>query len=212
MMVTFTGVDNRTEIKSLPMTCEMAVLYSVTRSNQPNQKRYPYPAEAARILSNIGGRKALHLCGKEALMQACHGTVPNNILGMVDRVQVNGDVGELTLEFLCEAYPEITFITQNNKFNEPLLASTLKNHAILVDDSGGRGVCPDTWIKPRTSRPVGFAGGIAPNNVVDVLRKIRRVADDGWWIDMETGVRNSNDRFCWLKARSVIRSIVSSQI
>ena len=41
-----------------------------------------------------------------------------------------------------------------------MLKVKAKNHSILVDGSGGRGISPDSWPLIETDKPVGFAGGL----------------------------------------------------
>ena len=61
----------------------------------------------------------------------------------------------------------------------------------LFDKSGGTGIAPDRWPEhPGGKRFVGYAGGINPGNVLDVIGSID--ARGEYWIDMESGVRTNN--------------------
>ena len=51
---------------------------------------------------------------------------------------------------------------------------------------------------------MGYAGGIGPDNVVDVLRDIGPVRPT--WIDMESGVR-TGDKFDLAKVRRVLEQV-----
>lgn len=68
----------------------------------------------------------------------------------------------------------------------------------LFDKSGGAGVVPGEWPRPIRNRRLytGYAGGLAPHNVVDELMRIAAVTepDDRIWIDCETHVRSEDDR------------------
>lgn len=65
-------------------------------------------------------------------------------------------------------------------------------HSWLYDRSGGHGIVPEKF-PPGPNYMVGYAGGINPDNVLDILDKIE--ANYPFWIDMETGVRDENDKF-----------------
>ena len=59
--------------------------------------------------------------------------------------------------------------------------------SLLFDASGGNGISPDKWQKPvYENHPVGYSGGLSPDNVIQNLNKIKQVADDkDIWIDAE---------------------------
>lgn len=87
----------------------------------------------------------------------------------------------------------------------------------LWDVSGGRGLAPDAWphaptlADGRSRLSLGFAGGIGPDNVEDVLRAIGD-REEPFWIDMETGVRTATGfdlalvRMVLEKAKPFVRS------
>jgi phosphoribosylanthranilate isomerase len=45
-------------------------------------------------------------------------------------------------------------------------------------------------LPPYPGRPVGYAGGIGPDNVVDIIKRIN--AAGPYWIDMESKIRTDN--------------------
>lgn len=68
--------------------------------------------------------------------------------------------------------------------------------SVLYDISGGKGVSPSSWIKPFEKIKTGYAGGLSPNNLEKELANINELVDNHKvWIDMESGVRTSNDKF-----------------
>jgi len=85
---------------------------------------------------------------------------------------------------------------------------------VLFDVSAGRGIAPAAWPKLGEhgagwrypgSPSIGFAGGLSPATLVDVVGQIR-AADEGElpdWIDMESGVR-TDDHFSRSKAEAVL--------
>lgn len=69
--------------------------------------------------------------------------------------------------------------------------------SLLFDASGGMGVAPESWQKPiYETHPMGYSGGMSPDNVVGNLRKINALVpnDTPIWIDAE-GKLKSNDLF-----------------
>ena len=53
---------------------------------------------------------------------------------------------------------------------------------------------PFSWPRAPLNTRIGYAGGIGPENVIEVLGGIGPVGD-GTWIDMESRVRDAEDRF-----------------
>ena len=86
------------------------------------------------------------------------------------------------------------------------LARTLEMGRVsaLFDASGGRGIEPFRWPVSPVSIRFGFAGGIGPDNLVEVLRDIGP-REAPFWIDMESGVR-TDDRFDLAKVRAVLEA------
>ena len=120
------------------------------------------------------------------------------------RIQVNGLVQKEEIEAICSLYPDKTIITQHTRANEALLEVSTPNHAILIDGSGGRGISPTSWVRPTTTKSVGFAGGLGAENLIHELPKIESVAITPWWVDMEQKLRNDDDRFSISKALRAI--------
>jgi len=84
------------------------------------------------------------------------------------------------------------------------LFKDVTNHAVLFDESAGRGISPDSWDAPLAGHFCGYAGGMNPDNVarnIDIISKV--AAGQTTWIDMETGVR-TNDHFDLGKVRRVL--------
>jgi phosphoribosylanthranilate isomerase len=102
--------------------------------------------------------------------------------------------------------PQWQFILQYSDATKNILPrfKDIKNHAVLFDESAGRGISPDTWSKPIDGHFCGYAGGLNPDNVQSNLDIISQVAkDQKTWIDMETGVRTDN-QIDLLKIRHVL--------
>ena len=82
----------------------------------------------------------------------------------------------------------------------------------LYDRSGGTGKTRfGQW--PPPSNPAirhGYAGGISPDNIHEALRFASGHPGFRIWLDMETGVRDGQDRFDLSKAQKVAAAVFSS--
>lgn len=77
--------------------------------------------------------------------------------------------------------------------------------SLLYDRSGGTGESPDSWLKPPKGIHVGYAGGIGPDNVEEVLYALEEVCEDETIsIDMESKLRGFRDSFDLKKADEVL--------
>lgn len=74
-------------------------------------------------------------------------------------------------------------------------------HSLLFDPSGGRGIGGHAWPSPPPATRMGYAGGIGPDNIEQVLDQVAPLG--AAWIDMESGVR-TDDRFDLDKVREVL--------
>lgn len=153
-------------------------------------------------------RLAAHFCGATARDTIAgdpqHLDVP--YMRAFRRVQLNGYVAGTKHEWHAGGPLRrlanhrdrfIEFILQArtvDDLHEALLdATNIGRASVLFDASGGRGIGSDGgW--PEDARdvtgfdvPIGYAGGIGPDNVHDVLSAVGK--RKGMWIDMESGVR-----------------------
>lgn len=214
--VTITGADDGVDPKALYELSrefdfvEWGILFSWSRVGTA---RYPSDEWRKRFSVPLVGwrpKTALHLCGDPA-RQALAGNENWPDAWHYDRVQLNG-FSKYRLPFLrCaqewRAHHEVILQCQTEAALEHAaeLARAATNVSALWDISGGRGfldfdtVCQ--WPAPQGLR-MGRAGGITPDNVVEILEAS---ADNGLetWIDMETGVR-TDDRFDLVKVRRVL--------
>ena len=74
------------------------------------------------------------------------------------------------------------------KFDKGLYENEKINFSELFDASGGRGLAPKEWRGPvHKEHPMGYSGGISPDNVVENLEKINKVVPQkrAIWIDAE---------------------------
>ena len=216
--VTFTGVDERTDVKRLVRLqkkypyVEFGVLLSYDW--QENGNRFLDPS----FLVNFKGKGlnlSAHFCGQAAIDIAVgkkfnlEKLIGNNLM-IFRRCQLNLKADRLFTElrrlapipYIDEVIvqmhtPELCQRFLNDQ--RPLFAS------YLLDASCGCGI--DTPIQIITSPGVhiGYAGGIGSDNVADKLRTLLEYpSDEKFWIDMETRVRTCEDWFDLDKVEEVL--------
>jgi phosphoribosylanthranilate isomerase len=191
--VTVTGADACTDITQLLRlveshpSLEIGLLYTAT----PEQRnRYPTLEWLHKAADALASRCAIHICGSGARQQLRDGTL-SDLVGKAWRVQVNGLVQPDEVPVLAKRVPLL--ITQHNEKNAQLAAGKFAvNHQLLVDGSGGTGTSPGQWTRPATTKRVGFAGGLGPDNIVAELPKIHAVAKGRYWIDLEGKLRTDD--------------------
>ena len=142
-------------------------------------------------------RIAMHLCGSEAesFMRGEAWTAG------ATRVQVNGFDPDKSTKMLLPRLSDETILQCRS---EDAILPTVQyiesmarigrrsdRMSILFDVSGGRGVRPSRWPTPPDGVRMGYAGGIGPENVAEVIQEIGNVTPT--WIDMESGVRTDNN-------------------
>lgn len=197
--ITLTGADERTSIDDLVKltvddpNVEIGLLYTCTPEGRP---RYPSLQWLSKAVDALGSRCAVHICGSSARKEFLAGHL-KDMLAPVARIQVNGNLTGPELVRIFETRiaasdmrPVITQYQGNNIFLLKWLIAG--NHELLVDSSGGRGLSPDTWARPVTFKPVGFAGGLGPDNLEIELPKINAVAKGESWVDMEGKLRRDD--------------------
>lgn len=163
---------------------------------------------------------AAHLCGQRVNDLLLNNEENKSFLSKLHpmgfhRVQINAtavngvDTSNLSncvssLEDVISAHPNLEFILQKNEETKPLWEGLLqsqscgdgegklpKNVVMLVDESKGTGVLASSWPTPPEEYDIGYAGGIGPTNVRNVLEDIVDVAAGrDVWIDMESSLRS----------------------
>ena len=177
--------------------------------------RHPNPIEMKRLFdSNVN--YSLHLCGgftTDALTGEFDELRKNlgKQLDCFTRMQLNL-VGKrpkekYSIHSVNQTIKQIIIQTRN--VNSMQMFSHLTNHYLrtkpeincvpLFDLSGGRGIHTDISLDSFIfdENYFGIAGGINPNNCVKTVEDILTFdpIERSFWIDMETGVRDNQDRF-----------------
>jgi phosphoribosylanthranilate isomerase len=176
--ITVTGVDERTPIDEMirlveTYPCvEVGILYTETPEGRNRYMRRRCITEWAQTFRK---RCAIHVCGRSARANLFLGDAPG-VYG-VGRIQINGELTADQIRIACDRHTKAEIITQ---WKGPASCAGVArpNHAVLVDASGGRGLSPAEWVRPETTRPVGFAGGLGPDNLASELPRIAAVARD----------------------------------
>ena len=209
--ITFTGLDERTDVNELKIIqkafpfVEFGVLMS--KNWQTNGNRYPDPESIARF-TDQGLNLSAHLCGRIA-REAYTGNFTNLIEVYpifthpdFKRTQLNVAPYENifeTAESIEEPIDKEIIIQQRSpsiKDTHAFIRFELKNPdanvTMLIDPSGGRGV-DDGLDIIATDYKTGYAGGINAGNVKDKLTTLMEMNTVGdFWIDMESGVRTDD--------------------
>lgn len=216
---------------------EFGVLFRPDKEGQPRYASTGWVQKLGKLVVACQSPRimklAAHLCGvrvNDVLKgdDAFLATLPS--LGF-RRVQINAtavngvDTTHLaesvpTLLELVRKYPKLEFILQKNDETRPLWEGVIltsdgvlpTNLSMLVDDSKGTGVAATSWPSPDGTYPLGYAGGIGPDNIVQVLRETQQAAGRGrpYWIDMESSLRsvkNGRDVFDLDKCYEVIDAV-----
>ena len=104
-------------------------------------------------------------------------------------------------------FPDIEFILQKNEETRPLWEGVLlspdagagvgrlpSNVTMLLDESKGTGTLSESFPSPPMHYEVGYAGGIGPANIEQVLSNVVAAANGrSVWIDMESSLRSNKN-------------------
>lgn len=204
--ITCTGLDEQTDLDKVNLLAIPGVEFAVLLSENPEgRNRYPSLHYIKYVADILTDRLAVHICGQTA-RKCLLSSDYDKLLEPVARIQVNGKVTTDELVWITKHFPHHQIITQEAGTPQTYLDPNemTENHMILVDASGGRGKSPDEWFAPKTIKKVGFAGGLGPDNLATEILRINEVSRNGWWIDMESKLRNEND---WLSLEKCVQVI-----
>ena len=209
--ITFTGLDNLTDLKGVfslsrayPGKVEWGVLYGGTSNRFPG-----WDVLMKLSLDYPEIPRALHLCGPAS--QLLMGGFYDRSLAQLCFIRGFG-----RWQINAAAYPEPTRVrdrlqryteapgiiqVRGEEFPPPV-----RGLQYLYDESGGRGRVAPSWPGPSSlDGRCGYAGGLRPDNVQEVLARCP-APDDSFWIDMESGVRTGED-FDLAKCRRVLELV-----
>ena len=226
--ISFAGIDEHTNINDLiklteygeqhDITVEFGVLLS-GRNGEEGNNRYP-SIDYMKELADKGLNLSLHLCGKHTGELMKHGTLEGvkellgeELFNSFQRIQVNVVGRKTKAPFLDVEGKEI--IIQTNT-NEEYSNSRLENYisgengkvVFLSDTSGGKGESGNYQCYGTSWQ--GYAGGITPENVLDVIEEVNAISQGGeYWLDLESGCRE-NEWFSVDKCRTIIDEVLEA--
>lgn len=204
--ITFTGPDAETSIDEMvslsnEFNIEFGILFSPSR--QGIEPRYPNFKDIECML-NRGLKLAAHICGDYSRTIVAGGTIDelNWLLPYFERAQINTAdpaADPAVIQKWADKYQLSAIMQCRDLFPKDLSVQW------LFDASGGRGLEPATWPEWNGSPWLhGYAGGLNPDNVQKLIQTLNeRDSTHQFWIDMESGVRNEQDRFDLSKCRQV---------
>lgn len=206
--ITFTGVDSLTDPDAMArLACQYPIEWGVLFSPARQGTSPRYPGDIKKFLNHPALNLSAHLCGQHSdrvlRTQSC--SLDSMIAEHFDRAQINTrNAAHLDSLHTWGARLNVGVILQTRS-SFPLDSQV----SWLYDCSGGRGEVPSGWppVPPRMSKTLhGFAGGLNPANVRKHVELIGAV-DHEYWIDMETGVRDREDRFSLELCRQVCQEV-----
>ncbi len=160
---------------------------------------------------------AIHINNDWANDICVNGKIPDEIINFlgarnsakkpaIKRIQINmpvltaDNINPAAVARIIHDFCTREFIFQYNDSTKSAvekLHQTGAKFSLLFDASGGNGVQPKCWEKPiYETHPMGYAGGISPDNVMHNLRQINALVPQtsSIWIDAE-GRLKSNDLY-----------------
>jgi hypothetical protein len=204
-LCTLTGVDEGTsfdwiiEMAAIHPRAEFGILLSATADGSDHRypsrdfiSRYAEEMQAAMVST------ALHICGRAVRMFVEGDDGIRDLAARFGRIQLNFNAQHVafSMQDLDAAIGEFgrPVITQHNEANAGVAAQiTSKNHHVLFDASGGRGIHVTEWPERLHRKFYGYAGGFGPDTLIFDLKGARDAAGkQPFWIDMESRLRRDN--------------------
>lgn len=224
--VTLTGADDSVSPHQLRELSEEFpfVEWGILIGSDSGHHRFPSLPWIANLIgerekTNNTMKISLHICGRYLREIASGQSDLMRLLGpglcAFSRCQLNwhaerqGQIAENILAAFCHLSPwEPTIIFQMDGVNGDLASGCIRRFrcAGLFDRSHGAGVKPDLWPLALTYMQSGWAGGLGPDNVAEESPKIAEVANQPFWIDMETKLF-TGQRFDLDKCRCVLEAM-----
>lgn len=214
--LSITGADNLVSVADLKQmvqtypSLELAVLYFPEKENQP---RNPGLEWRNHFFDQIPKENtAIHLCGKDVfdtiLSEDFETSSLFEELKKTERIQINinarknifshADIQHIYTKLLNHDFRLILQYHERSKewILPYITQKNLENVHILLDSSLGKGVTPDTFEVPielkNLNYPIGFAGGLNPDNIRKVYHQVKPLNLLRYWLDLESGARTDN--------------------
>lgn len=218
-IVTFTGVDDRTNIDTLiDLYSEFYTLeFGVLLSENNRDSRFPSVQTITELLKKNDGihNTSLHLCGKlvDVFLENPEGFAPKAFFDYSGKQLIYIDefsviqLNKLDIS-ITRKLEDFTYSTNTSIILPHNTVETLQEYdnpliLPLYDPSKGRGILPTKFPK-NIDYIVGFAGGINADTIEYYLDNIH--SDHSFWIDMESGIR-TNGWFDINKVKEIIKKL-----
>jgi len=235
----FCGADDSVSPSALGMIfrsypfVEFGVLFRPDKEGEPRYASKKWLVELSAVASSSSMTLAAHLCGErvnevldgdDSFISTLHSMGFRRV--QINATAVNGvDTSHLAESVqnvlsIVDMHVNLEFIIQKNDETKPLWEGIVRldgNVTMLVDESKGTGLLPNSWPTPPKEYKIGYAGGIGPDNISTVLNEVM-IAGSGSeiWIDMESSLRtldnNGNDIFDLNKCMRCIDAVCESGI
>jgi phosphoribosylanthranilate isomerase len=231
-LVSFVGVDEHTNLPDLSdnssfiedVGVEWSVLFSDSKSIR-NYVRYPSYEFCKNFLkvvpANIHSLRSLHLCGSVINRYLKQESDVIELCQPASRIQLNLNINNYTeaeyeelaenIVFVATKYGHHVIMQQNKtkeKFMNVFTGKATFTFSLLHDSSGGFGREITSVVSPSSLTDTGYAGGINPDNVKNIVDLIESNNPQNirYYIDMESGVRENN-LFSIKKCHQVIQNL-----
>lgn len=231
-LVSFVGVDEHTNLSDLSdnssfiedVGVEWSVLFSDSKSIR-NYVRYPSYEFCKNFLkvvpANIHSLRSLHLCGSVINRYLKQESDVIELCQPASRIQLNLNINNYTeaeyeelaenIVFVATKYGHHVIMQQNKtkeKFMNVFTGKATFTFSLLHDSSGGFGREITSVVSPSSLTDTGYAGGINPDNVKNIVDLIESNNPQNirYYIDMESGVRENN-LFSIKKCHQVIQNL-----
>ena len=193
--VTFTGIDNKTDLDRVKdLSARYPIEWGILFGGKLGGNRYPSNETVDEILTGAIFNKlrlSAHLCGKfaRAAVNYKDGELFESIqdVASFSKFQINAVQYDMAavIRFQQKANRPVIIQVRGKTFPEPVEGVTY-----LHDQSGGKGKVPTSRPAQRPDMPlVGYAGGIGPVNVTEILSQIE---GHNFSLDMESNIRTDD--------------------
>lgn len=211
----FCGVDDSVDPRLLGLIAssyplvEFGVLFRPDLEGRPRYATEKWVERFSKIIFSCKIKAAAHFCGArvEQVLRGEASFLEQVVAWGFQRVQINATstngvdtsrLGEQVSNFLAmtERFPNLEFILQKNEETRQLWEGVLNygipnNVSMLVDESKGTGVTPKSFPMADRDSSIGYAGGIGPMNIHQVLEDVIQAGNGcAVWIDMESSLRS----------------------
>jgi hypothetical protein len=159
---------------------------------------------------------AFHLCGPKSADFLSRGILPS-LLPVVPGMRIQVNAANYPLEGVSRVvdFAESTRLRVILQWRDPEFPVNRPFGSYLVsllhDLSGGRGVVPPKRPLLPSWGPVGYAGGVSPENVEKIVSFLGKGC---YWIDAESGLRDMDDpsRFSLDRAKALVRAVADGPL